>query len=591
MSNRSARRTKSPATRNKFSEVGVAGRKTGLRVAGQVPVDEDGLENVAEFYKHTSPVAPEPSKAVSTTTTLHTLVSPTPIRSTAQYGTLLGALDMPFENGEDEQEDDDVVDEAVATPVKTRLLRAQEGSPTRAGRRVTMGARVGQEWVMSAKKGRRATMALMAVERRAAGEELDFGVEQEQDEAVPQEDDGFSIEEAEAEEDEPERFEETMQEDVVEEEPNEPDHVEEEQPEFDDGGFRLDDAEPEDVEEEEEVAEEAVADEPDHDGDEGAVAEEEPPSPPRPQKKTQRPPPKQTEAVRRSTRATVPPVAYWRNEHVEYSYEPTDGQVAVPVVKNVVRVRQTAEEKQQAKKRRTKRAQLPSLRGIGRNELDAGSRQGPFYYYDDEHYGFPVDSSGRYGPRYTEQPRARSGKRSLDEADDNDDIAVDERPKRVLAPGGAEEMREIALSRQSIQWANIDAKKDRFKVGVGLLVERDDGEVHASSGVLSIAVGGRKPPRNAGPRALFYLVTSGQVEVRVHGAAFRVGVLGQFLVPTHNTYSISNVGTHPAQLFYVHVCPPEQPAEEEEAATNGTNGAAEDATGDGEESAGDSEIE
>ncbi|KAJ1849773.1 hypothetical protein LPJ73_003665, partial [Coemansia sp. RSA 2703] len=389
MSNRSARRTKSPATRNKFSEVGIAGRKTGVRVTGAVPIDADGLENVAEFYKHTSPVNASPTK---NTTTLHTLVSPTPIRSTAAFGTLLGALDIPLEAEpvDGALEDAAEVDEALVTPVRPRGVRAAEESPTRAGRRVTMGARVGQEWVMSAKKGRRATMALMAVERRAAGEELDFGVEEAEQQVVrqegEQEDDGFSIDEVDDDvgfnigdaEPEPE-----PEEDPVEESFAEPSHAEEhggdeeeeeqQELELDDSGFRIDDAEPDEMDEEHPEQQETQ-------------------EPSRAQKKTQRtkPAPKQPETVRRSTRATVPPVAYWRNEHVEYEYQATDSHVTVPVVKNVVRVRQTAEEKQQAKKRRTKRTQqLPSLRGIARSELDVGSGRGAFYYYDDEHYGFP----------------------------------------------------------------------------------------------------------------------------------------------------------------------------------------------------------
>ncbi|KAJ2535693.1 mitotic fidelity of chromosome transmission- protein, partial [Coemansia sp. RSA 1933] len=151
-----------------------------------------------------------------------------------------------------------------------------------------------------------------------------------------------------------------------------------------------------------------------------------------------------------------------------------------------------------------------------------------------------------------------SQKRTIDIFDDDDDIPVDERPKVVVGPDGEQEVRqEVVISRQSIEWSNLDTKGDKYKVGLGLFMEEADGRVDASTGVLSIAVGGRKPPRNSSNKALFYLVTAGKVEVSIHSSKFKVGVLGQFMIPKYNSYSIENVGTHPAQLYYVNVCPPE----------------------------------
>ncbi|KAJ2881026.1 mitotic fidelity of chromosome transmission- protein, partial [Coemansia asiatica] len=303
-----------------------------------------------------------------------------------------------------------------------------------------------------------------------------------------------------------------------------------------------------------------------------------------------------SQPLRRSTRTVVQPLAYWRNEHVEYEYESgAINGVPVPKLKNVVRVRKTAEEKNQAKKRRVRRV-LPGLRDIPRSELDLDDR-GRFFYYDDENYGFPVenDKKGVYGPRFTAKAKPRgSGKRSLDDLDDNDDIPVDERPKVVLGlDGESEVVQEIAISRQSIHWTDASAKDSRFKAGMGLVAEQDNGEILASSGILSIAVGGHKPPRNCGLRTLIYLVTSGQVEVKIHGATFRVGILGQFMVPANNSYSIANVGTHPAQLFYVHVpvpAPAPVSVSESESAAPISEQAAADAESAGEEET-ESEIE
>ncbi|KAJ1880805.1 mitotic fidelity of chromosome transmission- protein [Coemansia sp. RSA 486] len=583
MSNRAVRRAKSPANRNKFSDIGITGRKTGVRVTGTVRVDDDGLENVDEFYKHTSPNMEQPLVA-KTSRSFHALLSPTPIRSMPEYGTLIGALDMPDIEGDYRE----IEDEVITTPVHARAIRAQvlsaateyARSPEMA-RRATMVPGGGREpsWVNSPKKGRRVTMAFAAAAQRAGEKELE--VEEEELNFGPVVDTGADQED-EQEDD---------QEDLVEYEPQTEDvvngdHYEGEEEEEVDEAQEVEaeaEAEAEEVDEAEDMQQDNVDDDryniedpdtlasdsgdpqdADQQVDEQPVEEEDQNSSAPTKRKAQQPskgkePAKDTQPLRRSTRAVVQPLAYWRNEHVEYEYESgaTNG-VPVPRLKNVVRVRKTAEEKNQAKKRRVRRV-LPSLRNISQNELDLDDR-GRFYYYDDENYGFPVkdDRRGEYGPRYTDKAKPRgSGKRALDALDDNDDIPVDERPKKVVgADGESEVMQEIVISRQSIHWSDAGVKNNKFKAGFGLIAEQENGEILASSGILSIAVGGHKPPRNCGPRTLLYLVTSGQVEVKVNRATFRVGILGQFLVPTNNTYSIANVGTHPAQLYYVHVCVP-----------------------------------
>ncbi|KAJ1943519.1 mitotic fidelity of chromosome transmission- protein, partial [Linderina macrospora] len=80
-----------------------------------------------------------------------------------------------------------------------------------------------------------------------------------------------------------------------------------------------------------------------------------------------------------------------------------------------------------------------------------------------------------------------------------------------------------------------------------------NGEVYANSGVLSVPVGGAKPMRQSFERTMFYLVTSGKVEVTIRGSVMQIGILGQFVIPSGNSYGIKNVGTHPAQLYFVQV--------------------------------------
>ncbi|KAI9504453.1 hypothetical protein BX070DRAFT_222207 [Coemansia spiralis] len=621
MSSRALRRTKSPANRNKFNDIGVTGRKTGVRVAGDVRVDEDGLENVEEFYKQTSPqnIKGEAKSGVRPlgTRTLHTLLSPTPIRSIPSYDTLMGALDMPsadanmpaaHEAADTGVDSGNIMDdEEIVSPIQARAMRAHHFNAalvddkvrTGANRRTTLAPSGRQraqdaEWVRSPKKGRRVTMAFMEHEGRNGA--VTTAVEyKEETESSGQKTDlgGGSIEERGG-----------LSPEIGSSEAARDSFV----PDDDAPGNAIEDAhdfgevEMEEEEEEEEITEETAYSR-DEDEDQEDDKSELPSAEdvafsnphediaPDGQNEEQDEPRNQQEAkdkkkgtagpkingqhkmglepehpVRRSTRASVQPLAYWRNEHIEYEYESGPGTSApVPKMKGVVRVRQTAEEKNNAKKRRVKRGaqHLPSLRGITRSELDPDDRN-QFFYYDDENYGFPVnrDTTGKYGPKHPSQEKSSksrdSNKRTIDIFDDDDDIPVDERPKVVIGPDGeSEQKQEIVISRQSIEWSSLDTKGDRYKVGLGLFMEQPDGRVDASTGVLSIAVGGRKPPRNSSNKMLFYLVTSGQVEVCVHASKFKVGILGQFMIPKHNTYSITNVGTHPAQLYYVNICPPD----------------------------------
>ncbi|KAJ2719744.1 mitotic fidelity of chromosome transmission- protein [Coemansia sp. Benny D115] len=578
MNNRTNRRAKSPANRNKYTDLGVTGRKTGVRVAGSVPVDNDGLENVDEFYKQTSPSQEKPVKPAKS---LQALLSPTPMRTVPNYDSMMGALDLTPEKQMDIIRSSEALraEEVLASPTEARLARAD--------RRRTMAVSKGADWINSPKKGRRVTMAFAAKNINPMNDddeeddELNFGPISATDQPADRLTEAYVERDVVGNGVSPSRkvkdavllVRETVEpkaselngttESDARENGNEQADVHEDNDAED---YRADDnidANFEEGEGEDEgdrfVISESEAHDPHADTEPGsphdAANEPAEPSPERPvstaksrKKKKAAAQESSPQPVRRSGRTSVAPLAFWRNEHVEYEYENEDG-VPVPHMKNVVRVRHTAEEKKQAKRRRTKRtAALPSLRGIPRSELDLDDR-GKFYYYDDENYGFPVknDTKLLFGPRFKDIKH---------EPDmDDDDIPVDESPKPVVGRDGTTtEMREVAISRQSIVWTNEESRFTGYRMGVGLFLEEPDGSVGPSSGVLVVAVGGKKPARNSSYRMLFYLVISGQVEVTINGSAFKVGVMGQFLVPSYNTYSITNVGTHPAQLYYVHVC-------------------------------------
>ncbi|KAJ2571195.1 mitotic fidelity of chromosome transmission- protein [Coemansia sp. RSA 1807] len=549
------RRAKSPATRNRFNDIGVTGRKTGVRVAGNVLVDDDGLENVDEFYKHTSPLDKQekPSKARLPTQTLHTLVSPTPIRSTSNYDTLVGALEMPNTNETNKQSaSKDIVN---VTPVRSRVQqihfspelgadkRQSPAKSTRAGNRRTTLApsqvAIEEDWVRSPKRGRRVTMAF--AQRKSVVDDdsdVESGVVTETVEAVEEvaEDPGELTSATVIENDE------SADRDLSDE----------------DDGPRLmvDESYSDDVE-----AEPYDADEPQDFSEPEEPESVEQPSPQRAAKSSKSKP--TTNPTRRSSRATVQPLAFWRNEHIEYEYSSGPKNTRVPKMTNIVRVRQTTEEKAHAKRRRVK-SKLPTLSNIKRTELDLNDR-GQFYYYDDASFGFshPDDKNGTFGPLYVSPEKRVTEKRKANEFSDNDDIAVGETVVNVVDQNGKEFEDEVAISRHDIEWTRAGDKKNKYQVGVGLINHAPDGTIDSSSGLLTLAVRGTKPARQSGDKAMFYLVTSGQVEVHLHATKFRVGVLGQFVVPRFNTYSIKNVGTHPAQLYYVHICSPVVPEDDD----------------------------
>ncbi|KAJ2140012.1 mitotic fidelity of chromosome transmission- protein [Coemansia sp. RSA 353] len=604
------RRAKSPATRNRFNDIGVTGRKTGVRVAGNVLVDDDGLENVDEFYKHTSPLDKQekPSKARLPTQTLHTLVSPTPTRSTSNYDTLVGALEMPNTNETNKQSaSKDIVN---VTPVRSRVQqihfspelgadkRQSPAKSTRAGNRRTTLApsqvAIEEDWVRSPKRGRRVTMAF-AQRKSVVDDDSDVEsgvvtetVEVEEAEEVEEdpgeltsatviENDESADRDLSDEDDGPRLMVDESYSDVelsdhandaeLSDHANDAelsDHADDVPAEPTEDLEAEDvEAEAEDVEAEDVEAEPYDANEPQDFSEPEEPESVEQPSPQRAASRSKSSKSKPTNPTRRSSRATVQPLAFWRNEHIEYEYSSGPKNTRVPKMTNIVRVRQTTEEKAHAKRRRVK-SKLPTLSNIKRTELDLNDR-GQFYYYDDASFGFshPDDKNGTFGPLYVSPEKRVTEKRKANEFSDNDDIVVGQTVVNVVDQNGKEFEDEVAISRHDIEWTRAGDKKNKYQVGVGLINHAPDGTIDSSSGLLTLAVRGTKPARQSGDKAMFYLVTSGQVEVHLHATKFRVGVLGQFVVPRFNTYSIKNVGTHPAQLYYVHICSPVVPEDDD----------------------------
>lgn len=73
-----------------------------------------------------------------------------------------------------------------------------------------------------------------------------------------------------------------------------------------------------------------------------------------------------------------------------------------------------------------------------------------------------------------------------------------------------------------------------------------------ASGVLELPHGSTKPSKNSHGSAMMFVVVSGLIEVKVHKTTFQLEDGGQFFVPRGNQYSISNVGSSDATLYFCH---------------------------------------
>ncbi|ORX74405.1 hypothetical protein DL89DRAFT_289971 [Linderina pennispora] len=484
----------------------------------------DGLENVDAFFARTSPPRPQATPRARTSMQALQNMGRTPEPQARANG-----LDTV------EEESDQNTEMTVESPTVTTRRNAN-----RRATMVTSSSDLG--WMREARKGRRATMAMASVREamtpmrrspRTPSEQEDAtqvnGSDEDEPEFAAEQAGDYRIEESE------EQVEEAEQ-DYEEVEPMADQEFDQE---FDQGvrpGLDQE-ADPEadqgfgsDLDTQVEHTEPPIPDTPEPE------LPQDPATPKRrgrPRKPDSKPAKNgqalsQEKATRRSSRTSVQPLAFWRNEHIEYGYEQTESGAHVPKVKNIVR--QTSH--------------CPVCAESPRGELDLNDRN-KFYYYDDENYGFPVssDRTCKFGPRASKHTASVGQKRVRDEDDDNDDIAF----KQQLC------QQEVALARNSVEWVQMNDSRDKYRVAVGLYAEYSNGDVYANSGVLALPVGGAKPVRQSYERTMFYLVTAGKVEVTIRDAVMQVGILGQFIVPSGNSYGIKNIGTHPAQLYFVQI--------------------------------------
>ncbi|KAJ1951557.1 hypothetical protein EC988_004014, partial [Linderina pennispora] len=131
--------------RNRYTELGITGRKTGVKVTGDVPVDMDGLENVDAFFARTSPPRPQATPRARTSMQALQNMGRTPEPQARANG-----LDTV------EEESDQNTEMTVESPTVTTRRNVN-----RRATMVTSSSDLG--WMREARKGRRATMAMASV--------------------------------------------------------------------------------------------------------------------------------------------------------------------------------------------------------------------------------------------------------------------------------------------------------------------------------------------------------------------------------------------------------------------------------------------
>lgn len=240
----------------------------------------------------------------------------------------------------------------------------------------------------------------------------------------------------------------------------------------------------------------------------------------------------------RSGRNSFKPLAFWRNEHVDYDPDAATedvfarggklGKVLLPTVKEIVRVEQeeAPTKKKPGHKSKSSSSFSKSKRGGGRSS----SSDNPFF--DPE----PADA-------WEEEPGTVSGD------------AVVWRAEYDWSPPALEdevevEPEQLAVSARAVQTREIRNASFRFAKTLSM--------PFFGAGVVDLPPGAEKRPKNSRKMYMAFFVFSGRVLVTVNETSFRISRGGMWFVPRGNTYSIENDYDEPARVFFSQGCEPFQ---------------------------------
>lgn len=191
----------------------------------------------------------------------------------------------------------------------------------------------------------------------------------------------------------------------------------------------------------------------------------------------------------RSGRNSIKPVAYWRNERIEYSEDENEdqyGKFLLPRIKEVVRADEVAEPKRQKSKSKPSKAKKRRLEPESEDEED------------------------EVEPWETEPGRIYGEIRHWD-------------PEDQLGSMAEEREEELALSSAAIITREIPGASFKFAKTLT--------HPFFGSGMVDLPAGAVKKPKNSRKMQMVFFVFSGRVQVNVNDNEFRIGKGGMWQVP------------------------------------------------------------
>ncbi|KAL3485797.1 kinetochore CENP-C fungal-like protein [Aspergillus germanicus] len=214
----------------------------------------------------------------------------------------------------------------------------------------------------------------------------------------------------------------------------------------------------------------------------------------------------------RSGRASVRPLAYWKNERCVYGDEEAAEGERFPLskIKEIIRTEELEPERRQ--KRRSKKSK-------SRKSKDDESEG------EDEQYRDPYEEQGGVLHGY------------IRKWDPESQTATNE-----------EEVLDIAYAPSGIETRDVKGATFRF---AKLLSSPFIG-----SGIVELPPGGVKKPKNSKKMHMVFYVVYGRVLVDISGVQFSAGKGCVFQVPRGNYYSFANTYSKDARLFFTQGCVP-----------------------------------
>ncbi|QSZ34113.1 hypothetical protein DSL72_005701 [Monilinia vaccinii-corymbosi] len=218
----------------------------------------------------------------------------------------------------------------------------------------------------------------------------------------------------------------------------------------------------------------------------------------------------------RSGRNSIKPLAWWKNERVEYDDDETvpDGthgaKILLPSIKEVIRADEV--EQQKHSKSRSSKPTKSKSKKRAREEVEDDSET----------------------EEWESQPgRIEGSVRTWD-------------PEDQVGENAEETVEDLAFSSAAIKTRNIPNASFKFAKTLTL--------PFFGSGMVDLEPGAVKKPKNSRKMQMVFFVFYGRVQVSVNGTPFRIGKGGMWQVPRGNFYSITNDYDKPARIFFAQGC-------------------------------------